>query len=200
MAKSIISLFALFCILCSCATSYKPINPQKLYFNSATVGDNLNYATRSNVLAEAGNERYAKKEIKNSVRLIAVQVVNKSDRDIVLRKDARFYLGDKVVFPIEPEQLKNQVKQPAGLYMLWSLLWVVVVKCENDDCTAIPIPLGVLIGAGNTSKASKANKALLHELEQNNILDKTIHPGEAVTGLIGVASTGDTALRIELSK
>lgn len=200
MINRTLPIFIFACLFCSCATSYKSINPQKLYFNSATVGDNLNYATRSNVLAEAGNERYAKKEIKNSVRLIAVQVVNKSDRDIVLRKDARFFLGDKVVFPIEPEQLKNQLKQPAGLYMLWSLLWVVVAKCENDDCNVIPIPLGFLIGVGNTSKASKANKALLSELEQNNILDRTIHPGEAVTGLIGVASSGDTALRIELSK
>ncbi|MBL7840201.1 MAG: hypothetical protein JNJ75_08695 [Cyclobacteriaceae bacterium] len=200
MSKTTISLLTIVCILCSCATSYKPINPQKLYFSAATVGDSLNYAVRGNVLAEAGNERYAKKEIKNNVRLIGVQVVNKSDHDIVLRKDARFYLGDKVVFPIEPEQLKNQLKQPAGLYMLWSLLWVVVAKCENDDCNVIPIPLGFLIGVGNTSKASKANKALLHELEQNNILDRVIHPGEAVTGLIGVAGSGDTPLRIELSK
>lgn len=89
--------------------------------------------------------------------------------------------------------------QASYAQMLWSLLWVVVAKCENDDCNVIPIPLGFLIGVGNTSKASKANKALLSELEQNNILDRTIHPGEAVTGLIGVASTGDTALRIELT-
>lgn len=186
-------------MLGSCAKSYYPINPAKLQFNTATVTDSLNFATRYNVLAEAGNERYAQKEVKNGVKLLAVQVFNRTSHDIVLRKDARFIIDGKIVFPIEPAQMKNQLKQHAGLYMLWGLFWGVYSQCENNDCTVVPIPIGLVIGAINTSKASKANKQLLDELEQNNILDMVIKPGESKTGLLGFGTDLNVPVKIELN-
>lgn len=173
--------------------------PQKMKFSSLE-GEGLKYSYRYNVLTETKNKRHANKELKHGVKLLALQVQNDTGEEIILREHARFYTGEKQVLPLDPKQLQQQLKQPGGLYMLWSLLWLTYTKCEGRECNTIPIPIGVVIGLLNWSTASRANKDLLNELIANNILDKRIAPGEAVTGLLGISSDGSLPLEIRLSK
>lgn len=187
-------------IVMSCASSYKPIMPKMRAFTNPQTSEGITYAYRTNVLTETGNKKYANKEAKHGVKLIAIEIENQTESDIVLRNDAKFYLGDRIVFPMEPQQIHQQIKQPAGLYMLWSLLWIVINKCEGDDCTSIPLPVGVVIGAANTGLASSANKRLLEELMVNNILDRKISPGEKAIGLIGITADDIQSLRVELAR
>jgi hypothetical protein len=186
-------------ILLSCAAPYHIINPGQMSLSNYKSNGSLDYAIRGNVLTDAGNTRYANKEMKTGLRVIAVEVENKTDKPILLREHARFYSGSKNIYPVEAQQIQHQLKQPAGLYMLWSLLWVVIYQCDNNDCSAIPLPVGVAIGAGNMSKAKKANKAFLDELTANNILDKKIMPGEKVKGLLGFAEQNVESIRIDLN-
>jgi len=200
MLKRTMFLFLVGLILASCAASYKPILPYRMSYGTLQNGDGINYSYRYGILTETGNKKYANKEARHGVKLIAIQVENTTDQEIILRENAKFYVGGKIIFPMEPRQLQQQIKQPAGAYMLWTLLWFNITKCENRDCTTIPIPLGLLIGLINTGKASGANKALYSELIANNILDKKIAPGEKVTGLIGISSEDSLPMEIKLSR
>ncbi|MCB0490252.1 MAG: hypothetical protein KDC99_17365 [Cyclobacteriaceae bacterium] len=185
--------------LSSCASGYRPMLPRQMSFSSLE-GEGIKYSYRYNVLSETRNKKYANKELKHGVKLIALQVQNTTDEEVILREHARFYTGDKQVLPLDPKQMQQQVKQPGGLYMLWSLLWLYYTKCEGFECNTIPIPIGVVIGLLNLSTASRANKDLLSELISNNILDKRIAPGETVTGLLGISSDGSLPLEIRLSR
>lgn len=198
LIRSIALLLITAIMLSSCAAGYKPMLPQSMSFSSLE-GEGLKYSYRYNVLTETKNKKHANKELKHGVKLMALQVQNNTGDEIILREHARFYTGDKQVLPLDPKQLQQQVKQPGGLYMLWSLLWVFYNKCEGFDCTSIPIPIGFVIGLLNWSTASRANKDLLNELIANNILEKRIAPGETVTGLLGISSDGSLPLQIRLS-
>jgi hypothetical protein len=186
-------------ILLSCAAPYHIVNPQQMNFSNYKSGTGVDFAMRGNVLSDAGNVRYANKEMKTGLRVVAVEIENKTDKPIVLRENAKFYSGTKNIYPVEAEQISHQLKQPAGLYMLWSLLWVVISKCDNTDCSVVPLPVGFFIGLGNMSKAKKSNKALLDELNANNILDKKIMPGEKARGLLGFGEQNIDAIRIEIN-
>jgi hypothetical protein len=79
-------------------------------------------------------------------------------------------------------------------------LWVVFSKCDSDgDCSSTPIPVGLLIGIGNTAAASSANKKFKMELTATDLLSKSIAPGETVQGLIGISSeiSGSISLKID---
>jgi hypothetical protein len=108
-------------------------------------------------------------------------------------------MGDRLVLPMEPKQVSQQLKQPAPLYLLWGLLWVTITKCEGEDCSVTPLPVGLAIGLINVGVASSANKKFLAELDATNILDKTIQPGETVYGLIGISSDITAPLTLKVN-
>ncbi|MBL7844254.1 MAG: hypothetical protein JNK44_10355 [Cyclobacteriaceae bacterium] len=186
-----LSIALLLATLFSCAGSYKTINPERLAYGTSRSTEGAEYATITNVLSETGNKKYANRELKRPLKLYAVKFTNKSDRTINFRNDVKISMGSRPVFPLESTVIHQSLKQPAGLYMLWGLLWVFITTCENDDCSSIPLPVGLVIGIGNTSVASSSNKKFLSELNNTNLLDRTIGPGETVTGLLGVS--GDVA-------
>lgn len=200
MAVRVLALALLTSVLFSCAKHYRAIAPQALTYSDVQSGDDIRYAWRYNVLAESGNKKYARKETKQAIQVLAVQISNTSAEEITVREHARFYIDDRLVLPMEPLQVQQQIRQLGGLYMLWSLFWVYIITCDSFDCSTIPLPVGVVIGIGNMAKAQRANKDFLHELTFNNILDKRIGPGETVTGLIGISSSSMKPIEIRISR
>jgi len=196
MLPKIFFYFVISSFLFSCASGYKPILPQQMSYGKLQSEGEINYTYRYNVLTDTKNKKYANKETNKGVKLVALQIENISDQEIILREHAKFYMGDKNILVLDPRQFQQQVKQPGGLYMIWSVLFLTINRCEGFECTAIPIPLGFVIGLLNWSTASRANKNLLSELIGNNILDRRIAPGEKSTGLIGVVS--DELLPLEI--
>jgi hypothetical protein len=195
----VVSFILMASILLSCAGSYKVINPQSLTYGSKSEADGISYSYQHNVLANTGNKKYAKRELKRPVKLLAVEFTNSTDHEINFRSDVKIFMGDRQVLPMEPSVIHQQLRQPAGLYMLWSLVWLTISKCENEDCSVTPIPIGLLIGIGNTSAASTANKKFLAELNATNILDRKIAPGETVKGLIGITSDTSGSISLKLN-
>jgi hypothetical protein len=175
-------------VLSSCASGYRPINPKGRTFGSAVESNGIRYSTWNNILSDSGNKKYAKKETKKPVKLVALEITNTSDQPINFGRDVNIYMGDRLVQPVEPSVVYDQLRQRAGLYMLWSFFCLTYTKCEGEDCSAVPIPLGVIIGIGNASVAGSANKKFMAELAATNILTKVIAPGETVKGLIGISS------------
>lgn len=185
-------------LLSSCAGSYKTINPAGLNYASRSQTQGAEYGVINSVLSETGNRKYANRELKRPVKIYAVEFTNKTDRPISFRDDVKVFMSGKPALLLETSVIHSALKQPAGLYMLWSLLWVFIYNCDTDDCSVTPLPVGLIIGIGNTSVASSANKKLNEELTLNNLLDKTIQPGETVRGLIGLSGTVAGPLHFEV--
>jgi hypothetical protein len=197
-----VSFILIASILISCAGSYRPIRPQALTYGSSYESTGIRYSFQHNILTTTGNKKYAKREAKRPVKLVAIELTNNTDHAINFRKDVKIYMGDRQVLPVETSVVHQQLKQPAPLYLLWGLLWVVIYKCDGpnpDDCSTTPLPVGLVIGVGNMAAAGSANDKFLTELNSNNILDKTIAPGETVRGLVGITSdaAGSISLRID---
>jgi hypothetical protein len=186
-------------IISSCAGSYKPIVPSRLSYGSVSESNGMSYAYRHNILTESGNKKYAKREAKGSLKLMAIEITNTTDRTINFNRDIKMYMGDRQVLPVEPSIVYQQLRQRSGLYMLWSLFWVVFTKCDDDgNCSSTPLPVGLVIGIGNTAAASGANQKFMDELNATDLLTKEIKPGETVKGLIGISSTTSGSISLKL--
>ena len=195
MKKLIPFLSLLLLLATGCAGSYKAVSPPSLAYPGEQTNNGLTYAYQFNVLAEAGNKKYAKRELKNSVKVIAIKLENNTGRDLDFKRDIDILMGSEVVLPMEKEQIKQTLKQPAALHMLWSLLFL---NINDDDGSTTTIPIGVGIGLGNTLVASGANKNLLSELTNYDILNNVIRDGETVYGLIGISTNITAPIELRL--
>jgi len=195
--KKIFSLLVVV-FLFSCAGTYKPIYPKALAYPSQSNVSGVSYSYRYNVLTDTGNKKYANKEDKKGIKLIAIKIENNTDRVINFKRDIDVYMGSRVIFPMEPELIKSTIKQPAPLYLLWSLLWVTIYNCDGNDCNVTPIPVGLGIGLINVGIAGSANRNFLDELNYYNILEKDIEPGETVYGLMGLSTDISAPITLQL--
>jgi hypothetical protein len=121
MRTKLLALACIAAILSSCAGSYHPVRVNNVSYSSATEDEGIEMQYKYDVLREAGNKKYAKKEIKKNIRLVAVELTNNSDRPINFKDDIEIYSGDQKVIPLEPVYAKKELKQIAPLYLLWSL-------------------------------------------------------------------------------
>jgi hypothetical protein len=188
--------FSLVCL--GCASSYRQINPYRIVYQDsvASYGGALEY--KYDVLRKAGNKKYARKADSKKIKIVAIKFTNLTDEAINFGQDVEILSNGEIIEPLSPEVVRREVKQVSGLYMLWSLFWVTINKCENDDCSVTPIPVGLLIGVGNTIGASGANKSFNRELEYHNLSNKIIEPGESVKGLLVFRNADERKLEVRL--
>ncbi|MEN8250083.1 MAG: hypothetical protein ABFS32_14215 [Bacteroidota bacterium] len=201
ISRAMIITYALFMV--GCASTYKPINPHYLNYNSVDEHDGIVMSYKYDVLREKGNNKYAKKEELKGVKLIAVKITNNTNSAITVGKDMLLFAGQNQIFPMEPTAIKNSIKQivPAYLpYMLLSFLNLYVTKNGSTETYPIGLALGPGITIGNMATAGSANTKLLAELNANNILDKDIQSGETISGIIGVRDIGFNPLTFKLNK
>lgn len=181
-----------------CASSYRVINPLRIVYqdSSESYGGVLGY--RYDVLREAGNKKYARKADDKKIRIVGMKFTNLTDQAINFGEDVEIFADGQRIIPLPSDVVKREVKQISGLYMLWSLFWVTLSKCENDDCSVTPIPVGLLIGIGNTVGASGANRNFHKELEFHNLITKVVDPGETVKGLLLIRAENEQKLEVHL--
>lgn len=189
-------VFSIFCG--GCASSYRQINPLRVVYQDSVVsyGGVLEY--KYDVLRKAGNKKYARKADDKRIKIIGVKFTNLTDEPINFGKDVEILADGQKITPLSPDVVKREVKQVSGLYMLWGLFWVTISKCENDDCSVTPIPVGMLIGIGNTLGASGANKNFNRELEYHNLMNKVVDPGKTIKGLLILRTDDEKTLEVRL--
>ncbi len=209
MKKTIskILTFTFVIILSGCAATYKPINPPTLNYNSHDLQDGIWLSYKYDVLREKGNRKYAKKEDKKGVKLIAIKITNNTDTVINVGKDAAFYSGQNQIFPMEPMAIKESIKQivPGYLpYLLLTFTNLYVTKSTYYSVTTETYPIGLVLGPtitiGNMAVAGSANKNMLNELYDYNILSRDIQKGETVYGIIGVRDMGYIPISVKMIK
>lgn len=173
--------------------------PSNLTYSKGIKKDGLEFSYRYNVLAETGNKKYAKKEIKKSMRLVAVEFTNNTSRRVNFRNDVSVKMGGSSIYPLETTVIRQNLKQSAALHLLWGLLWVNIQTCEGYGCSNTPLPVGLVIGGANTIIASSANNNFESELIAYNMLNMTIEPGQTVHGLIGLSTAMTSPLSFSLN-
>lgn len=181
-------------MLClSCASSYKAISPQTLYYPAMEENENLVYGYQYDVLSLSHNRRYAKKEKKRGIRLMGVKITNLTDRTLVFRDDVVVRMGDRIVYPLSTDHVRKQIRQIVPLYLLYSFLTINISDCNGTptggyDCDQRVIPIGVGIAAANVAVAANANAQFRRELQMYNVYDKEIKPGQTIHGLMAMYS------------
>jgi hypothetical protein len=164
-----------------------------LQYHSHELQDGIGISYKYDVLTERGNRKYAKKEKKYGVKLVAVKVTNHTDTPLTIGKDIAFYSGQYRIFLMEPTVIRNTLKQNASSYLFYLLLTFLNFSVTNDVFTQT-YPVGLVLGPtvtlGNASLASSANKDLHYELNQHNMMNVKIGQGETVYGIIGVRDIG----------
>lgn len=182
-----------------CASSYKPLKPDKTQYLNSTEIDQFRFSYKLGVLREHGNKKYAKREDRKAIRLASVKIVNNSPRPVVVGEDVLFYTGDSKLILLDPSILHKELKQGVPEYLLFLLLTPMQLT-TGDDSTPIGFVVGPGIAFGNMIGAGAANQNFLRELNTFNVINKTINPGETLFGLIGVRDTGYNPITIKVAE
>lgn len=191
-------------LLNSCASGYKSIDPKNINYVSKNVNNDVTLEYKYDLL----DNKYAKKEKNNTVKLIAIKVTNNSDMDMVFGRDIILnYENDATLYLMEKETIYKTLKQSPASY-LWYLLLspIQIYKTEtntyNNPGTTSSFPVGLIVGpgiaGGNMIVASSANKKFNTNLNDYNINGKTIKKGETVYGLVGIKSNNFDAIKIKI--
>jgi hypothetical protein len=199
MIKKLLNLICIviIVILSSCAATYKRINPGNLKY---PVLDDSTFSYQYHVLRRAGNRKLSKKEDKARMRVVAVKIINNTGQTLAYRKNFRIYSGNTEVSLIGPVITAANIKQTAGLHLLYLLL--TPMQLEVGDSGSIPIGLvvGPGIALGNMFVASGANRRFREELLDNDLENRPIAHGESFYGLITIKDNGFMPLSFKLMR
>ena len=188
--------------LSSCASQYRSINPESLQYTAKSSNDGIDLGYRYAVLQDKDNKKYAKKEVKTGIKVVALNITNHSDRDLVFGKNMRLFSGDTEVPIVEHDIVARKLRQNAPAYLAYLLLCFVNVYVDNGferKTYPVGLVLGPAITIGNAATASSSNKRFYQELARNNLLNKTIKPGETMSGLVGVRISGFNPLSLRVN-
>lgn len=188
----------------SCASGYKTIAPKSINYISKSEANDVVLEYKYNLL----HKKYAKKEEKKGVKLVAVKVTNNTNRDLVLGRDLQlFFKNGNAVNVLENNKVFSSLKQSAASY-LWYLLLTPVnfytyeTNSRGVEETTSSTPIGLILGpgiaGGNMIAAGSANKNFKNELSEFNIYGETIKKGETKFGLIGIMSNSYEALELKV--
>lgn len=195
MKKIVLGIFLL-SLLASCASSYKAITPESVNYRGVDNSKPISFSYKYDVLRERGNKKYAKKESRKGVKVVAIRIENNSENSYVFGKDIKIHASGVPINILEPRAVLQQLKQSVPIYLLYLLL--TPMQFYNGDSSA---PIGLVIGpgitAGNMIVAGSANKHFLEELENNFLNGKVINAGETVYGLVGIYDSGYNPLTLE---
>ena len=135
--------------------------------------------------------------------MIAVKITNNTDSIINVGKNVAFYSGQNQIFPMEPMVIKESIKQIVPGYLPYLLLTFTNLYVSDGTSTEtypIGLGLGPVITIGNMAVAGSANKNMLNELYEYNILSRDIQKGETVYGIIGVRDMGYSPISVKMIK
>jgi len=192
-------------MLSSCAASYHTIRPEYLSYPTSVTENGIMVSYKYDVLSISGNKRYAEKEIKQGVRLIALQITNQSDSTIRLSRDRELFAGDVRIIPMDASTISEYLKQkvwPYYFYMLMTFVQLNYSVTTATNMTTGSLPIGYVLGPGltllNVTKASRSNHQLYTNLNVADIWNRDILKGETVYGLIGLDSRDVVPIHIRM--
>ena len=200
------ALVSLLIFLNSCASGYRTIGPSGLTYNSADIEKGVAMEYKYDLL----RKKYAKKEKKKDVRLVAVKITNNTDRNLTFGED--FFLSYKnggQVLIMEKDKVFSSLKQHPATHLLYLLLSPITLSTTSTNSygyteTSSSFPIGLVVGpglaAGNLIAASSANKKFKKDLNQHELQGKVVPAGQTVYGLIGIRADNYDALELRFEQ
>jgi len=189
--------------LTSCATGYKMVEPESIGYLSSNEVDDVKLEYKYNVL----KKKYAKKEEKKNVKVIAVKITNNSDRNLTFGKDISLVYGNgSQVFIMENERVFKTLKQKTPFYLLYLLLTPLNfyhTETHSDGTEETnSFPAGLIIGPGlagtNMIVAGSANKKFKQEILNYDINGMVLRKGEVKYGIIGVQNENFEEIKLKV--
>jgi len=182
-------------LLAGCASSFKSIDAQKLGYKSFADTSGLAIQYNLEPLFESGNRKYAHKAEKMGLTIAAVKVKNTSDREIQIGKDGSAAILGPDAASVEARQAIARNRQLTGLYALFLLgmpinIYGTKTSCDDYSCSDefLFIPVGIIIGPVltliNCLISSNANTRFHDEIGKNDLLGRTLKPGEEAAGYL----------------
>ncbi|PXX28330.1 hypothetical protein [Arenibacter sp. ARW7G5Y1] len=207
----IIVLFLAISILTNCASAYKMIKPKSINYVSTNETERVKIEYKYDLL----HKKYAKKELKKGVTLVAIKITNNSDRDLKYGSDIKLtYENGADINVMENEKVFKTLKQRPVSFLLYLLLTPLNInRTELSDPHEIYedwfyesrstfIPIGLVLGPGlalgNLIVASSANKKFKTEILEYNICETIIKKGETKYGLIGIKTDPFNSLKLKV--
>jgi len=189
-------------LLTNCASGYKTINPKSLNYNSNSINKDVILNYKYDLL----EKKYAKKETKKGVKIVALKITNHSEKDLIFGKDIKLtYENGAELYILENEKAFNYVKQNTATYLLYLLLAPMTLDKTTSNGHRIETsstPIGLAIGpglaAGNMIAAGSANKKFKTDLLNYDIIGAKLGKGETIYGLIGIKSENYDAIKIKV--
>lgn len=188
-----------------CAGSYAPIKPDRIAtYQGSSIKPPVQLDYQFDALRLHGrNKKYVKKELKHGYHVVAVRVTNTTGAEINFSRDVTLYYGDRPVTPVAGGIAAHDMKQGVAIYLLYVLLNPTLTKTSstngyvtNQESSTYYI--GPFIAGGNMLGASMANTNFRRELEQYDLTNRNIKPGETVYGLVCLREANVAPLRLEL--
>lgn len=186
-------------IFCSCASSYKAVHPNKLNYTSPD--SSQTFAYKYGILAQAGNKKYAKKEDKNNIKVIAIRINNNTTQTLKYGYNYKIYSGSREVEILPISTVTKSIQQTVPAYLFYLLLTPATFNVTTETSES-STPIGLILGPGltalNVAIAAKANSNFKKEMETYSIIDKEIKSGDTVYGLIAIQNSDFQPLSIKV--
>jgi len=197
--RSLVLLSVFFLI--GCAASYKPIYPPSVNYSSHDLQEGISFSYKYDVLRERGDKRYANKEFKKNVRVVAVKLTNNTDGVLNVGADLMFFDGTNQIIPMDPRSISSAIKQitPGYLgYLLLTFVSLSVTTNSGTDYYPVGLVMGPVITLGNVVVSASANSNLQKELDMYDIRNRDIQPGETIYGIMGFYNIGYDVLKVKI--
>jgi len=191
-------------LLTNCASGYQIINPKDINYVSKHEAKNIKFEYKYELL----DKKYAKKEIKKGIKLVAIKITNNSEEDLIFGKDLTLtFENDSEINIMNNDNVFKSLKQSSASYLFYLLLTPLNLYTTNVSSNGIEtnsFPIGLFIGpglaGGNLIAAASANKKFKEELLDYNINGTIIKKGETKHGLIGFKTNSFEALKLKFKQ
>ncbi len=192
-------LFIAIAALTSCASGYKMIEPRTIKYVSTSETENVKLEYKYDLL----DKKYAKKEEKKGIKLVAIKITNNSDKDIMYGRDTKLtYENGSEIYEMENDKIYKTLKQSPASYLWYLLLTPLNLYTTGSRGQTSSTPIGLVVGpglaGGNMIAAGSANKKFKTEMLEYNINGTLIKKGETKYGLIGIKSDSFDTLKLKI--
>jgi hypothetical protein len=192
-------LFITLSTFTNCASGYKMIAPKSINYISTNETNKVKLEYKYDLLGK----KYAKKELKKGVKLVAIKITNNSEKDLMFGRDVKLtYENGTEIFVMENERVFTSLKQSTASYLLYLLLTPVNLYTSENGQQTSSTPIGLVAGPGlagvNMITASTANQKFKTEMLEYNINGTLIKIGETKYGLIGIKADSFDSLKLKI--
>jgi len=148
-------------------------------------------------------KKYAKKELKKGVKLVAIKITNNSEKDLMFGRDAKLTCENGTeIFVMENESVFTNLKQSTTSYLWYLLITPMNLYTSENGHKTSSTPIGLVtapsLAAVNMITVDTANQKFKTEMLEYNINGTLIKIGETKYGLIGIKADSFDSLKLKI--